>query len=87
VPMRVFDCVYVGIFAFFHGLKKSHLLGACSIHSCQEMEIKFHDELTETVGRMDIVCQELSRTRDDEDFALRSKVQSRAFDHGKLHRR
>ena len=63
-------------FCMFHGLKKSHLLGACLIHSCQQMDIKFHDELNETVGRVDSVCQELSRTLDDEDFASRSTVQS-----------
>ena len=56
----------------FLGLNKSHLLGA--IQSCQQMEIKFHDELNETVGTVDSVCQELSRTLDDVDFALRSTV-------------
>ena len=40
------------------------------------MEIRFHDELNETVGRVDSVCQELSRTLDDKDFALWSTVQS-----------
>ena len=60
----------------FHGLKKSHLLCACLIQSCEQMEIKFHDELNETVGRVDSVCQELSRTLDDKDSALWSAVQS-----------
>ena len=56
----------------FLRLNKSHLLGACLIQSWQQMEIKFHDELNETVGTVDSVCQELSRTLDDVDFALRS---------------
>ena len=38
--------------------------------------IKFHDELNETVGTVDSVCQELSRTLDDKELALRSTVQS-----------
>ena len=38
--------------------------------------------MNEPVATVDSVCQELSRTLDDVDFALRSTVQSWAFDHG-----
>jgi hypothetical protein len=50
----------------------------------EQMEIKFRDEMNETVGRVDSVCQELSRTLDDKDFALRSTVQSLSDNHTAL---
>ena len=47
------------------------------IQSFQHLEVKFHDELNETVGRVGTVSVKSSwRTLDDNEFVLRSTVQS-----------
>eukprot|EP00450_Noctiluca_scintillans_P035103 CAMPEP_0194542498 /NCGR_PEP_ID=MMETSP0253-20130528/84114_1 /TAXON_ID=2966 /ORGANISM="Noctiluca scintillans" /LENGTH=704 /DNA_ID=CAMNT_0039389123 /DNA_START=77 /DNA_END=2191 /DNA_ORIENTATION=- len=53
----------------------------------EQMEIKFREEFSDTVGRVENMCQDVSRNLEDKDCAQRSVIQSLGESHSRLEER
>lgn len=53
----------------------------------EQMEIKFREEFSDTVGRVENMCQDVSRNLEDKDRAQRSLIQSLGESHSRLDER